>query len=96
MTLKDITELYVWLRKNNQHTPDEVIDFVYQAAKDKFKGMAQTNAQQTQAGSNASPKPCANCKYSEFGQAHPVDCLNCIHTWYERFDKFKPRTASAC
>lgn len=33
MTTKDLSELYQWIRKNNQHTPDEVIDFMYQAAR---------------------------------------------------------------
>ena len=36
MTRKDLSELYCWIRKNNQHTPDEVVDFMYQAAIEKF------------------------------------------------------------
>jgi len=36
MKLTDLTDLYAWIRKNNQHTPDDVVDFMYQAAKEKF------------------------------------------------------------
>lgn len=96
--MQDILELERWDGQQSTlvYWVNKTLDKVNELVNAVNKGMAQTNAQQTQAGSDASPKPCANCKYSEFGQAHPVDCLNCIHTWYERFDKFKPRTASAC
>ena len=36
MTQKDLSELYCWIRAANQHTPDEVIDFMYQAATEKL------------------------------------------------------------
>jgi hypothetical protein len=36
MKLKDITDLYTWIRENNHHTPEEVIDFMYDSAKEKF------------------------------------------------------------
>jgi len=36
-TRKELSELYQWIRKNNQHTPDEVINFMYEAAKEKLK-----------------------------------------------------------
>lgn len=41
MTRKDLSDLYCWIRKNNQHTPDEVIDFMYNAAIEKLE--SQTN-----------------------------------------------------
>jgi len=35
-TRKELSDLYCWIRKNNQHTPDEVLDFMYEAAKEKL------------------------------------------------------------
>jgi hypothetical protein len=37
MKLKDLSDLYAWIRKNNQHTPDEVVDFMYKSAVNQFK-----------------------------------------------------------
>ena len=36
MKAQDLSELYTWIRENNQHTSDEVVDFMYQAAKEKY------------------------------------------------------------
>lgn len=48
MKLSDLSELYQWIRKNNQHTPDDVVDFMYEAAKEKFKSdNTSTNKQST-------------------------------------------------
>jgi uncharacterized protein YfkK (UPF0435 family) len=43
MTLKDLTDLYLWIRKHNQHTPDEVVDFMYEAAKERLKSGKKSN-----------------------------------------------------
>lgn len=45
--IKEITELYVWIRKNNMHAPDEIVDFMFEAAKEKLK---------------INEKPCDYCK----------------------------------
>jgi uncharacterized protein YfkK (UPF0435 family) len=36
MKQKDLSDLYAWIRTNNQSTPDDVIDFMYEAAKEKL------------------------------------------------------------
>ena len=32
ITRQDLSDFYVWVRKNNQHTPDEIVDFVHNSA----------------------------------------------------------------
>lgn len=41
MVRKDLVDLYEWIRKNNQHTPDDVVDFMYNAAIEKFDGIIE-------------------------------------------------------
>ena len=40
-TRKELSELYQWIRKNNHHTPDEVVDFMYEAAKEKLHELSK-------------------------------------------------------
>jgi len=43
ITTKELSDLYRWIRKNNQHTPDEIVDYMYEAAKEKLDKLNPTH-----------------------------------------------------
>jgi hypothetical protein len=64
MNIKDLTDLYVWIRQNNQTTPDDVIDFMYKSAKEKLEKINEE-------------RDCSNCTGNGNQCVCPSQCTGC-------------------